>query len=202
MQIPDLVRNFIKERNQRSTVVSGCNSCDSICCSAPGFALLENVNKIFEVYQTGSLSRDDYEFEKELDLCAFVYKYFDRVAFNSLLVFFPKTLTKDRNVVSIPPWNYYQAREYIQNRTEKKGCIFLSKQFDKNVTGNRCTLHDEEAIEKMSSKPIDCVFLTCSQIGQVIKPSPQESSLWFAMLDYYFPNSIERFNQLCSGLPI
>ncbi len=203
MQIPRVIGDFIKLRSLRSGSADVCNSCNATCCSGPGFALLENVLRIYELYQSGLLKRDDYEFEGDLDLASFVYKYFDRVFFNnSLLVFFPKTFTENHRMVSIPPWNYYQAREYIQKRTEKKGCIFLAKPLDPNLAGgNLCLLHHDSLYEEISSKPLDCVFLNCSADKQVIKPLFRESSFWLSMLDYYFPDSKERFSQLCPGLP-
>ena len=145
---------------------------------------------------------ESFEFEKSLNFSSFVFKYFDRVLFhNSLMVFFPKIISGGGTTVSIPPWNYYEARKYIFNRVENKGCIFLKKRLSKNNNDNSCILHSNEINLTITAKPIDCVFLNCSDKGSVITPTTRETSVWLSCLDYYFPNSLERFKARCPELP-
>jgi hypothetical protein len=200
MQFPNAIVNFLSERQERSN--SPCHQCNAACCNGPGFALLENVLEIYERYVAGNLVRSDYSFEPNLPLSQFIFKYFDRVLFNgSLLVFFPKTLS-DTGLNSTPPWNYYQAREYLNRRSPSLGCIFLSKkQVPGDQSNNCCILHSDKARNNVTEKPIDCTFLVCNGLKNVMNPSGTETNLWLSLLDYYFPDSHARFQKLCPDMP-
>ncbi len=204
MEIPVMMRELISSRVRDDFSSEICNRCNSNCCSGSGFGLLENVLEIYKKYLEGGLRRENYTFEAGLDPSKFIYKYFDRVLMNgSLLVFFPKTIKPNGELLSVPPWNYYNARDYLKNRVEMNmGCIFLNKNLSQNMnTGHKCILHNTNYEREITCKPIDCIFLTCTSDMRVINPTPRETNLWFAMLDYYFPNSSERFKQLCPSLP-
>lgn len=203
MKLPEDIADCIKKRKQHDSTENLCESCNAHCCSRPGFALLENVVELFEVYQDGHLLREDYEFEEGLSICDFIWRYFDRVVHNNcLLTFFPKTFSADYGIVSIPPWNYYRTRRRIQERTGKRGCVFLSRMLEADgTTRNSCILHTRSACEEITAKPIDCVFQNCSSDKRIIKPTDQESAQWVSLLDRHFPHSRERFWGLCPGMP-
>lgn len=197
--IPSAIKDFLTDREKRSN--SPCQQCNSACCNGPGFGLLENVLKIYERYANGQLTRNDYQFESGLTLSQFIFKYFDRTILDGrLLVFLPKTLTSN-GLNSVPPWNFWKSREYIHKRSPSLGCIFLSKkQIPEDLSPNSCILHSGEASKDVTEKPIDCTFLVCNGIRNVQNPSQTETALWFSLLDYHFPNSIERFNLLCPDI--
>ena len=194
---------LINSRKPSNTSSKLCESCNSNCCSGPGFAIYENVIAIYEKYLDGSLKRNDFTFKTGFSLEEFIYEYFDRVSFQngSLIAFFPKTITNSGDLLSVPPWNYYAARDYLQKRYGKRGCIFLRKNINSEDRDNGCLLHIEDKNEEIYAKPIDCQFLQCDSDKNVITPSSAESSLWFSLLDYHFPNSIEKFHKKHPSLP-
>ena len=201
MILPNSLKEFLN--NRQNGITAPCESCNSYCCNGPGFAILENVLEIYNIYITGKLNRSDYEFKSDLTLSQFVFSYFDRVVLNnSLLVFFPKMLTQDKRLISVPPWNYWQARDYIKKREKSYGCIFLERLHDveNDTQSNNCILHSDTENE-INQKPIDCVFLYCKTLKKIEKPSLVESDRWFSLLDSNFPNSKDRFYQLCPDLP-
>lgn len=203
MKIPKPILELINSRKPAISSSELCDSCNSNCCSGPGFAIYENVLLIYEKYLDGALKRIDFEFKHGLSFEEFIYEYFDRISFQngSLIVFFPKTLTDSGELLSVPPWNYYNSRDYLQNRYGKRGCIFLRKNIKVNENDNGCLLHREDKNEELYAKPIDCQFLQCQSNKTVITPSSAESSLWFSLLDYHFPNSLRKFNEKYPGLP-
>lgn len=162
-----------------------------------------HILKIYERYTSDTLVRKDFKFEKNLTIKEFIFKYFDRVVFQSgsLLCFFPKVISEEGSLISVPPWSYYDARVYLHSRVNNAGCIFLRKKFTKESSNNGCILHNNNAYENITEKPIDCLFLTCSADMKQIRPSSAESRLWFALLDYHFPNSNKRFNDNHPGMP-
>lgn len=112
--IYQIIIDFLEKR--KSGKVASCDSCNSSCCNGPGFAILENVIEIYKLYSEGLLKRDDFTFDSGLNLSQFVYKYFDRAILNGkLLVFFPKMLSENNRLITVPPWNYWNARDYIKN---------------------------------------------------------------------------------------
>ena len=197
------ITDFIKARSQHDSAEDLCESCNAHCCSGPGFALIENVIEIFQLYQAGRLVRDDYEFDKGLSISEFIWRYFDRAVHNdSLLTFFPKTFSDDFGIVSVPPADYYRARARIQQRTGKRGCVFLSRMLEARGTRkNLCILHTPSVLQRITAKPIDCLFQTCSSSRRIIRPSDEESAQWVSLLDLHFPHSRERFWELCPGMP-
>ncbi len=203
MELPPEIKYQIARRKNPQFSSEVCLGCTGKCCSGPGFALLENVVEIYDRYITSNLTRSDYQYKPNLSFCQFVMEYFDRVVFNnSLLVFFPKVISSHDMLLHVSPLGYYEAREYIHNRSENFGCIFLDRK--RNVgehRGHKCILHNSSIEDKMTAKPIDCSFLTCTPSMDVINPLNTESNLWFASLDHHFPKSKERFAQLCPGIP-
>jgi hypothetical protein len=160
------------------------------------------VLEIYKRYASGLLTGSAVRFETGLTLSQFIFKFFDRAVLNSrLLVFFPKTMSETGGLNSVPPWSYWEAREYLKKRNKSLGCIFLAKhQFIDDASHNHCTLHNENVSSELTAKPIDCTFLICDGIRNIQKPNPSETNLWFSLLDFYFPNSVERFNQLCPDI--
>jgi hypothetical protein len=196
MEIPVKLTEYLTERQLNEN--SPCEICNSSCCNGPGFAIFENVTKIYERYSKGTLARSDYEFEKNLSLSQFIFRYFDRAVINErLLVFFPKVIMDDNKLISVPPWNFWESRKYLFKRTKSCGCIFLNKkQESKDLSVNGCILHNEKYKSEITEKPIDCLFLYCNGLRNVINPSQTETNLWFSLLDHSFQNSSERFNEM------
>ncbi len=180
-----------------------CKSCNAHCCSAPGFALLENVLEIHQKYEAGELVRDDYQFESGLSLCKFIWRYFDRGVHNGrLLTFFPKTFLNNFGTVSVAPDDYYRVRASIRQQTESRGCVFLSRKLEEpGAPPNHCILHSDNDLEEVMAKPIDCVFLRCTAPREILRPSQRESNQWIELLDRLFPDSVARFRELCPGMP-
>jgi Fe-S-cluster containining protein len=200
MLLPDKIKDFLKEK--QSNASSPCTLCNAACCYGPGFAILENVELIYQAYVADKLIRDDHVFEPGLTLSQFIYKYFDRVVFKGdFLVFFPKFFSANGELLSIPPWNYYDAREYVRKRHGSNGCVFLRKKQDENdPSANSCILHDDNFDKEITKKPIDCLFLHCSASGSIAESTVEQGDLWFALLNYMFPNSTGRFKQLCPDI--
>jgi hypothetical protein len=200
LELPTPIVDFLAERSKNSN--SPCGQCNAACCSGAGFALLENIQEIYKKYQVGGLKDGAVKFEPGLTLSQFIHKYFDRVVFNnSLQAFFPKTIAEDGGFNSIPPWNYYEARKYLEKRKKSYGCIFLAKrQAVDDLSHNYCTLHNEKFCSEITEKPIDCAFLNCTGLRAVKAPSVQETQLWFALLDFHFPGSTQRFQMLCPDI--
>ena len=203
MEIPVAVATFIEKRSEDGEVHDPCEKCNGHCCSAPGFARLENVLEIFKQYENGQLTRTDFQFEQGLNVSKFIWRYFDRVVHqNRLLTLVPKTFTSDFGIVSVPPTNYYHARAQIRKKTGSRGCVFLSRLLEKDgAANNLCILHTEAANRTISQKPIDCLFLHCDAAKQVLRPTLQDSIQWISMLDQSFPNSLARFQEICPGMP-
>lgn len=199
MNLPAEISEFIEGRENDGE--SPCLACNSSCCNGPGFAILENVTMIYELYMNDKLTRSDYIFEKGLSFCCFVFKYFDITVINDkLLVFFPKMISDKDRLITVPPWNFWQSRDYIIKREKSYGCIFLKKkQLENDTSPNYCLLHNGSTNE-LSEKPIDCLFLQCSEVKKIKNPTGDESRDWFDLLDKHFPNSKERFNLLCPKL--
>jgi len=195
MKLPSNIVNFLKERQANADW--HCDQCNSACCNGPGFALFENIEIIYEKYISGTLLRSDYIFEVNLSLSQFIFKYFDRTIINGrLLVFFPKTIATDNSLISIPPYSYWEARNYLFRRQSSNGCIFLNKKQNKNdYTNNYCILHNANHDNDITEKPMDCLFLYCKGVRNVVNPTTTETTYWFSLLDYSFPNSVEKFNK-------
>jgi hypothetical protein len=200
MEMPTEIKLFLEKRQKG--IQSPCDVCSSTCCNGPGFAIIENVLQIFDLYTKGQLARDDFDFEVGLNLSQFIMKYFDRTTLNNrLMAFFPKMISENNRLLSIPPWNFWEARDYIVKRETSYGCIFLErKRTGINDFNNRCILHNTEINDIVTQKPIDCLFLYCNLPSNIIKPTETESALWFSLVDYYFSGSIQKFNQLCPDL--
>jgi hypothetical protein len=200
LDLPQPIVDFLDRRQELSN--SPCGQCNAACCNGPGSALLENVLEIYKLYSSGTISREDFQFEQGLSFSQFVFRYFDRVVINNTLhIFFPKTVSETNGLNSVPPWNFWTARDYLKKRSMSLGCVFLAKkQFPNDMSNNYCLLHNQEMLNKITQKPIDCALLICNGIRNFQKPTTQESNMWFALLDYHFPNSQDRFKQMCPEL--
>lgn len=200
MNIPAAIESFLTERNKRSD--SPCKQCNAACCHGPGFAILENVIKIYAKYTRGALQRDDFTFKPNLSLSQFIFQFFDRTIINGrLLVFFPKTLSENGGLNSVPPWQFWEARDYLNKRNPAFGCVFLAKKkASGDLSYNYCLLHNSKMNSEITEKPNDCTFLICAGLRNVQKPTNTESGMWFSLLDFYFPDSIERFNKMCPDI--
>jgi len=198
LKMPEQIRLVLEAR--REAAFSRCHECDAGCCNGPGFAILENVMQIYERYRRGLLVRSDLDFEPGMTLGQFVFSYFDRAIINDgLLLFFPKMVTDDSRLLSVPPWNFWQAREYLLRRNRSYGCIFLDRRrTDDDTRFNPCILHGNPKIqEEITEMPIDCMYCQCSALRQIVKPRAEESSQWFRLLETHFPGSVQRYKALC-----
>lgn len=197
MDFKEIIPDFISSRVEESFSSKVCENCSSSCCRGPGFALLENIELIYQEYQKGNLIRKDYSFLPDLTFCAFIDTYFDKVVFhNTLITFFPKTLRNDNTLITTPPWQYYEARDYLHSIEGKNGCIFLEQKYSPESISNKCILHSPDN-DIISKKPIDCSFLTCSLDRIVKRPKSIESNFWLSLLDISFPDSLLRYKNLC-----
>jgi hypothetical protein len=202
MKLPELITVFLEDRKKRISSNVDCSMCNGACCQGSGFAILENIVLIYDKYKRNDLKRDGYEFVSGLSFQQFVNSYFDDCVINGgLKAFFPKTLSENNNLISIPPFgSYWENRTYIKanNRWIKhSGCIFLSKKFnDMDSKPNYCILHDKFADKEITAKPIDCVFLSCSAVKNTVNPTLNETSVWFSLLNYSFQDSDSRYQTL------
>lgn len=210
---PERIAGILKGWHAEGVTPEDCSTCSSSCCSHGGFAILENVLKIFEVYQRGELKREDYVFPAGLSLRDFVGTHFDVFWFptggwfwrNWIAAFFMKSLSSDGHLISIPHIgnSYHQTRAELfrYNPWLNKGCIFLSKKVDEwpsddKDSSRRCILHHHDSVTHLTHKPIDCVFFVCTQPQESKVPTKQLSRKWFRALAISYPNSVERFLSL------
>ena len=212
MKLPEAVARFLDEYHAGGVTERDCRACSSPCCSLGGFAILENVLQIYELYRCGALSRTDYEFEADLAFGEFVFRYFDvyrkTVSVNgadaTLMLFHMRSLTADGQVISIPGGDHYwdiRKELFELNPWLNRGCVFLSRQVDNWPSDDadvsrHCILHVPGSATTVTAKPIDCVFFTCTRPREARVPSVDESAAWFRLLAEYFPNSRERFETL------
>jgi hypothetical protein len=77
MILPDEIRTVLRERHRDGVTPDQCLACPSSCCGHSGFAILENVLQIYDLYNAGKLRRRGHKFPKGLDLQLFVWAYFD-----------------------------------------------------------------------------------------------------------------------------
>lgn len=213
--LPTTALHIIDNYQSGGIEASDCVTCSSSCCAHPGFAILENVEVIYELYREGELVRTDYEFPPGMSFREFVMEYFDVYRHDvagtdpveSIVFFHMRSLSADGHTISIPPMatiaDYHRAREAIfrANPWMNTGCIFLSHQLkgwpdEDGVAERHCTLHSAEAGTQLTAKPIDCVFHTCNTPRDARKPNQEQSEAWFAELAQQWPNSVERFRQL------
>lgn len=210
IELPKPIVDLIEKHQSGGASKDDCISCSSSCCSQGGFAILENVVLIYELYTHGGLKRTDFEYESNLSFEAFVKKYFDIWEVKvkgfgkrkTLTTFHMKSISSDGNLISIPgARNYYQTRAELfhANPWLNKGCVFLSKRIDNwprddKVQDRLCLLHDPESLEYVSAKPVDCIFYTCVDASQAKAPTRQETQSFLALLAKHFPDSKKRFD--------
>jgi hypothetical protein len=204
--LPQEIRDLLDRYHQDALSGEHCVACSSACCSQGGFALLENVIQIYELYSAGRLKRADYQFKPGLGFADFVFTYFDIRSFvaggQEMLMFHMRNLTPDGRVIGIPQedGSYWETRQRLfnENKGMNAGCAFLNQKLpadggDTN-TQRQCILHREHALDAITQKPIDCVFFTCAQeMGKYKKPSADESQEWFGLLAKHYPGSVARF---------
>jgi len=214
-ELPSAVRAMLAQHQQGGVAATECKRCSSPCCLQGGFALLENVEAIYDRYREGGLKRDDYRFPPGLSFTEFALTYFDVTVRTTgrgkskrqLLLFHMRSLSAEGQLIAIPAvGDYYEVRCQLfdDNRWLNRGCVFLSKRTpvwpDDDQDGERhCILHQEDATEHLGLKPIDCVFLTCDTPKEIRYPSATESDHWFSTLARAFPGSVERFRAMMGG---
>ena len=209
-RFPRRIRKLLAAHHAGGVTEQDCLACSASCCSQGGFAILENVLRIFELYQSGQLSREDHEFEAGLSFTDFVYKYFQvyrqdvEDGARSILLFHMKNLSSDGHLIGIPAvddyWNV-RVEMFKANPWLNRGCVFLSKSVlnwphDDRDASRHCILHSKESGDELTAKPIDCVFYTCDTPINVREPAPEVSDAWFCALAREYPNSVERFDAL------
>jgi hypothetical protein len=208
-RLPRSVDALIAKHHRGGVTAQDCRQCSSACCSQGGFALLENVLRIYQDYRNNQLRRTDFTFECGLPFRDFVHKYFDVYLQitgkwwwkRSVLLFHMRSLSSDDNVVSIPAvGEFYGTRHQLfsANPWLNKGCVFLSRKVpnwpedDKDAT-RHCIVHDDRSRTHMTAKPIDCVFYTCAAPIKAKMPTKADSARWHRALAKAYPKSIERF---------
>jgi hypothetical protein len=212
MRLPETVVRFLDEYHAGGVTERDCRACSSPCCSLGGFAILENVVQIHELYRRGALRRADYDYEPGLSFAQFVFKYFDVYKKSvtvdggdtTLMLFHMRALSADGHLVSVPGGDdYWEIRRELFERNPwlNRGCVFLSHKVDNwpnddGDAGRHCILHAPNSATAVTAKPIDCVFFTCNRPLEARMPTAEQSSTWFQLLAEHFPNSLERFEAL------
>ncbi len=212
--LPEPILRILDNHHRGGITPEDCVDCSSLCCGQGGFALLENVEAIFDQYTSGKLTRDDFEFQPGLSFSDFVAEYFDVYRYDvpnttpreSIVFFFMRSLSRCGHTVSIPPMSdvhsYYKAREafFRSNAWMKGGCVFLSQHLTNwphtdELRSRHCILHSADSGQNLTAKPIDCVFHTCETPLTKRKPTIGQSDDWFAGLARRWPGSVGRFRQ-------
>ena len=196
-RLPNDIRSLIQKHHSNSP---SCTGCHRPCCYESGFATFRNVECIYQKYVGGQLHREDFNFTQGLDFSEFALTYFD-IVFNGteLAMLFPKHLSKDNQIVSVPGTNEYwnfRHRFFQQNPWLNYGCIFLKRKIPNSgyTDSIECILHEEDIDDILSAKPIDCVFLTCGP-GQNVKHDNQIEAEYFRLLSIHYKDEIELCNR-------
>lgn len=209
------VRRILRDYHSGGISESDCLACSSACCSYGGFAILENVLRIYELYRQGCLKREDYEFPQGLSFGDFVEKYFDLTITTvgrwiwktGMLLFYMRSLSAENQVISIPRVGYYYAvrlEMFRANPWLNKGCIFLNRKVpnwpeDDKDASRQCILHSKESQTHITAKPIDCVFYTCVKPIKAKVPTPKESRCWFRAVAEMCPANVDRYRTLVAN---
>jgi hypothetical protein len=173
-----------------------CGKCEYSCCSQSGFAVRKNVEYIYQIYQRGDLVRNGFVFQAGLSFTDFVNRYFDIVKRTELNLdmYFPRHLDGNNSVISIPfeyDGDFYNIRDSILGDPNRKsrGCIFLKNYPGSgDQTSKECILHDSKIHDSLYSKPIDCIFLTCSREMKVKRLDEFQELKYFEMIAKYYHN--------------
>lgn len=218
VEFPAPVAALLREHHRGCAGPDECAGCASACCGCGGFAILENVQFIYERYKAGTLQRADYQFAGGLNFHQFVECYFDIMlwcegdpdAGEGLLIFHVRSLGPGGNPVAIPPLgHYWEVREALfdHNPWLSRGCIFLSESggngtaprgwlADDGRTHRHCILHDGQSGTHLGAKPIDCVFHACIEPLRTKAVDKELSDRWLAALAASYPGSPARFEAL------
>jgi len=210
--LPVKIKKIISKYHRECISKQECKECSSWCCSHGGFAILENVLLIYDLYRNGKLVREDYDFPIGLSFTDFVRNYFDvsfyliksHFKYKQFVTFHMKSLSTDGHFISIPSIGSFhetRAELFASNPWLNKGCVFLSKRLDEsseedNDQSRGCILHSTKSETQLTAKPIDCVFHICVSPKQMKVPSPQQSKKFDKALAKYFSCSVERFLRL------
>lgn len=210
------VAEALRRHHEGAASPDACAGCSSSCCSHGGFAILENVLQIYELYRAGTLWRADYQFAGGLGFVDFVFKYFDVVQWSdpaapetTLALFYMKSLGPGSNLVAVPPLGPYpdtRERFFEHNPWLNKGCIFLSQATpawpaDDGRAARGCILHDAQSATHLTAKPLDCVFFACEAPLRVKPADGETQRRWLAALAEAYPGSAERFEELMRESP-
>jgi hypothetical protein len=150
-----------------------CQSClKNPCCRHPGYATLENVEKIYLKYVDGELVREDnIKFKSNLTFKEFIEEYFNiktSDTIDNFCVFFPKTLG-----------NF--------------GCVFNKRKIvDNKDNFKNCLLWDEDRFNKNTAFPLGCINNGASV---------QDREELFSIYNKNFSNSVERLMKQTTNLP-
>jgi hypothetical protein len=212
VEIPQEIKLLIAKYHVGGISGSECLACSSGCCSQSGFAILENVIAIYELYKQGKLKRKGFKFSKRLSFNDFVFSHFDNYIKmvgpeehqEGLVQFYPKSIDDRGRLVTIPGGaEFYETRRQLfrDNPWLGRGCIFLSHPCpnwpeDDGYSKRHCILHTPDCYTILGPKPIDCLFYTCAKPYDPVCPSKEESDAWHATLSRAFPRSIERLQRL------
>jgi hypothetical protein len=190
-EFPKELHDFYNEIHDENP---DCSECRSSCCFQSGFAVRKNVGQIYQIYQKDGLIRKDYSFQSGLSYDDFVNRYFDvvrRVKLN-LTIYFPRHLAGDNSVISIPFENdgdFYNIRDAVlkDRDVESRGCIFLERSL---ICGDqisaKCILHDVQIHDSLYAKPIDCIFLACTQSMKVKQLDIDQERRYFELIAKHY----------------
>ena len=214
MKIPQTLLDILEKHQRDCVTESDCLSCSSGCCSRGGFAIIENVFAIYELYEKGKLKRKGMNFPKGLSLYAFIVKYFDVLERHvgpeedeePLVFFHMKSIDEKGRPISIPGDEYWKTRDGLFNRNRwlNHGCVFLSHPVldwphDDHLSDRHCILHQEDSLTNIGSKPIDCLFYTCRKPFEPKLPAKEETEKWFYAIAKAFPNSKEKAESIVNN---
>jgi len=212
-EYPKRIHRILKKWHSDAVTAQDCEACSSPCCSHGGFAILENVLAIYDLYQRGELKREDYEFPPGMSFLDFIKTHFDVSWYptgrwfrkKEIVCFFMKSLSSDGHLITIP-WvgnSFHETRATLfeENPWLNKGCVFLSKKVDEwpsddKDASRRCILHHPVSSNYVTHKPIDCVFYVCVKPHEPKVPTRRLSSRWLRALAISFPNSVKRFGRM------
>jgi hypothetical protein len=208
---PDSICQILSDFHKDEVSSDNCIKCSSGCCSRGGFAILENVLLIYDLYKNNMLKRKSFKFEKGLNIKDFIYNYFDVFSRNVgteenkliLMFFHMKSIDEKGRPISIPGDDYWRNRSDLFNYNPwlNHGCVFLSHSVpdwpnDDEYSKRYCILHRPDSGTHLGPKPIDCVFHICTEKYDLKEPKKEETDAWFYALANSYPNSKERFEKI------
>lgn len=212
MDFPIELKQLVEAHHHGGVTEADCRDCSSGCCSHGGFAILENVLAIFELYRRGRLKRKGHRFPRGMSLEDFIFTYFDvwerpvgpEEDGATLMFFHMKSLDERGRPIHIPGDSFWQNRIdlFDGNPWLNHGCVFLSEPVppwpeDDGRSRRHCILHQPDSNHRIGAKPIDCTFFTCTEPYQSKAPEKDVTAAWFHELAMQFPESAERFAAIC-----